>query len=108
MVVNNPNPVVVDPPANVATGSASATIWTAFIRSAWSSIAAACFSGLTAFQVMDGTMSDESALRKAIIVGAITFFGPTVARGGMEGVYDSARQKSGNATPADVTPTPIK
>lgn len=98
---------MIDPPANVATGSPESTLWVAFIRSAWSSIAATCLSALTAYQVMEGTMSDESAIKKAILVGAITFFGPTVARGGVEGFWDSHRQKTGDATPADVTPTPI-
>jgi hypothetical protein len=100
--------VVVDGPPNVATGSASSTVWVAMIRSAWSAVAAACLSGLTAFQVMDGTMSDESALRKALIVAGISFFGPFVVRGGVEGAWDASRQKAGNVTPADVTPTKIK
>jgi hypothetical protein len=97
---------LIDPPANVATGSTSATLWTAVIRSLWSAVSAALLAGFTAYQTMDGTMSDESAIKKALLVAAISFLGPFAARGGAEGFYDSSRQKAGNATPADVTPRP--
>jgi hypothetical protein len=100
------NPVVVDPPANVATGSPSSTVWVAIVRSLWSAVAAGLLAGFTAYQTMEGTMPDEDALRKSLVVAAIAVFGPIAARGGAEGLWDSSRQKSGNATPADVTPVP--
>ncbi len=100
--------VVVDPPANVATGSPSSTIWVAVMRSAWSAIAAGLLAGFTAYQTMEGNMDDDTAWKKAAIVGIVTLLGPFAARGGAEGIYDASRQKAGNATPADVTPTPTK
>jgi hypothetical protein len=103
----NPVPVVVDTPPNVATGSAGSTMWVAVVRSLWSAVAAGLLAGFTAYQTMEGTMPDEDALRKALIVAGIAVFGPIAARGGAEGVWDASRQKSGNATPADVTPRPI-
>ena len=96
----------VDTPPNLSTGSTSATIWTAVVRSLWSAVAAALLAGFTAYQTMDGTMSDEDAIKKALIVAAITFFGPFAARGGAEGAYDASRQRSGDATSADVTRNP--
>jgi hypothetical protein len=41
-----------------------------------------------------------------MLVGALAVLGPIAARGGAEGLWDSNRQKTGNATPADVTPSP--
>jgi hypothetical protein len=99
--------VVVDNPPNVETGSVGSTFWVAVVRSLWSAVAAALLAGFTAYQTMEGTMPDEDAIKKALIVGAIALFGPLAARGGAEGLYDSSRQKNGNATPADVTPAKI-
>ena len=107
MDINNPVPVVVDPPANVATGSAGSTVWVAIVRSLWSAVAAAVIAGVVMYQQIEGTMPEEDALKKALITAALAFLGPMAARGGAEGLWDASRQKSGNAMPADVTPTPI-
>jgi hypothetical protein len=101
-----PQPVLVDPPQNVATGSPSSTMWVAIVRSLWSAVAAGIIAGITAYQTMEGTMPEEDALKKAMLVGALAVLGPIAARGGAEGLWDSNRQKTGNATPADVTPSP--
>lgn len=106
MDTTNPTPVV-DPPANVATGSPSSTLWVAMVRSAWSAISAALLAGLLAYQQMPGTMSDEDAIKKALIVALAAFLAPVGVRGVVEGAWDANRQKTGNAAPSDVTPTPV-
>ena len=101
----NPAPVI-DPPANVATGSPSSTMWVAIVRSLWSAVAAGVIAGVTAYQTMEGTMPEEDALKKALLVAVLAVLGPIAARGGAEGLWDANRQKTGNASPADVTPSP--
>jgi hypothetical protein len=101
-----PRPVVIDPPENVNTGSPSSTVWVAIVRSLWSAVAAGVIAGVTAYQTMEGTMPEEDALKKAMLVAVLAVLGPIAARGGAEGLWDANRQKTGNATPADVTPTP--
>ena len=103
-----PKPVVVDTPPNVATGSAGSTLWVAIVRSLWSAVAAGVIAGITAYQTMEGTMPEDDALKKALLVGVLAVLGPVAARGGAEGLWDASRQKEGNATPADVTPRPIR
>jgi len=57
----------------------------------------ALIAGLTVLQQSANT-------RNAIITGLLSFLGALGVRGGLEGVADSSRQKSGAVLPSDVQP----
>jgi len=75
----------------------NSTFSTALLRGLYVAVVVGLIAGLTVLQQSANT-------RNAIITGLLSFLGALGVRGGIEGVSDSARQKSGNVSNSDVQP----
>lgn len=73
------------------------TFATALARGAYSAVLTGLLAFLTALQ----QGGDD---RKAVIIGSIAGLTVLATRGGLEGLYDSARQTDGSVKPSDVQP----